>query len=135
MDFKKISNPNLIYFYSLFFNNNIRFCINDVAEFYINKNNTLIGIINLEAPDNDFNSVLLIKDKNRCYVLLDFKCSIESLLNARNWLFNRFENFSIEVSEKYIDLFEIIVKDANLSHHFSKLKNDDSYHPAKNIIV
>jgi len=111
-------------------------------EWYVNEDESLIGVLLLDTVDNDFAAIVLVRDEGGRFRAFDIKCSIPSANEARTWLVGALTwhtGMSVKVFpqgdvRKSVDLFSPVAPMEILNPAFVLLSRERVFHSARSII-
>lgn len=127
--------------YVFFTRSNLAEFFNEEIEWYMNKSKTLWGVICLDIQDKNYTVIFSARDQNRQIRCIDLKIDIESIDQARNYLFSyskQIEQTKIvnQVINKNVvkDLFIPKVKISKLDRYFDFISKSPTHSAARNVI-
>ncbi|TNF09577.1 MAG: glycosaminoglycan attachment protein [Gammaproteobacteria bacterium] len=109
---------------------------------FANDDESVIGVLLLDTVDDDFVAVVMARDEHGAYRAIDVESSIKSEKEALEWLHGAMKwhtgtgkkVFPQGGAGQGIDLFTPVVPVAKQHPYFTRLANEESFLPAKNII-
>lgn len=109
---------------------------------YANGDDSILGVVLFDLTDEDFASIMLVRDKSRKFRAFDFEANFPTAEEATTWLHNTMKwhtgigmmVFTQGDASKQIDLFKPLVQVENQHPYFVRLNRDTAYIPAKVLI-
>lgn len=106
-------------------------------EYYSNGNGGLIGFISLDLTDNDYSTCILSRDESKQYRAIDWKVSIDTIEEGREWIDNKMGSDTIIFHDnkyEFFDIFKELNNKEQLHPNFKLLKENIAFLSAKQVI-